>query len=265
MRVGAFGVGFVVAGQVVFVKSTGLLFGVTVFLVVALSAALDYLGDAARFPIKRVVTSGTFQHVDLDLLKRTVLEATQRGSWLFNEVALEAALMRLPWIGRAYVRRAWPGEVRVALVEIPAYAILNDAWLVDEQGRRHHLPPKEPGSVNRILLRLEGAEEDSARLVAQAKVLAQILRESPVTVDLLLEKLTQQGEGTWEARLSNGLRVVLGRSQVSERMRRFVKAYALRLKDYANDLQYADLRYAEGLALGWKPHKAELADRLKAG
>ena len=53
--------------------------------------------------------------------------------------------------------------------------------------------------------------------------------------------------------LSNGIEVVLGRDQVTERFDRFVTVYQERLVSRANEVKRVDARYSNGVAVKWKP------------
>ena len=58
--------------------------------------------------------------------------------------------------------------------------------------------------------------------------------------------------GAWEFRLDNGVTVRLGRRQVDERFERFMNAAARLVAVRASDIDYIDLRYTNGFAVGWR-------------
>jgi cell division protein FtsQ len=58
--------------------------------------------------------------------------------------------------------------------------------------------------------------------------------------------------GSWEFDLDNGITVRLGRRQIDERFARFVAAAVGQISTHANDINYIDMRYTNGFAIGWR-------------
>jgi cell division protein FtsQ len=58
--------------------------------------------------------------------------------------------------------------------------------------------------------------------------------------------------GAWEIDLDNGLTVRLGRSQVDERLQRFIHTASAVVSRRANEISYVDMRYSNGFTIGWR-------------
>jgi len=58
--------------------------------------------------------------------------------------------------------------------------------------------------------------------------------------------------GAWEFELSNGIRVRLGATTVERRLDRFFVALDQVLSSQAEHVDYIDMRYTNGFAIGWK-------------
>ena len=69
---------------------------------------------------------------------------------------------------------------------------------------------------------------------------------------LRITALSLDARGAWEIDLDNGVRVRLGRRQVDERFERFVAAALPLVAQRGGDIDYVDMRYTTGFAVGWR-------------
>src|SRR5690606_27431559 len=67
-----------------------------------------------------------------------------------------------------------------------------------------------------------------------------------------LTSLTLDERGAWELLLDNGVKLRLGREHIDERFDRFLNAGARIVASRATEIEYVDLRYANGFAVGWR-------------
>jgi cell division protein FtsQ len=58
--------------------------------------------------------------------------------------------------------------------------------------------------------------------------------------------------GAWEMDLDNGVVVRLGRRDVEERFDRFIRTAAQVIAHRLTDINYVDMRYSNGFAIGWR-------------
>lgn len=72
---------------------------------------------------------------------------------------------------------------------------------------------------------------------------------------LSIDELVLSERYSWQLTLSDGVRLNLGREERVERVQRFMDVYQ-EIKDKQQDnklVDYVDLRYDTGVAVGWKP------------
>jgi cell division protein FtsQ len=72
--------------------------------------------------------------------------------------------------------------------------------------------------------------------------------------------------GAWEMQLTSGIRVRLGARMVETRLDRFFEALDKVVAAQAEDVDYIDMRYTNGFAIGWKnraPMNAKSRDGVK--
>ena len=59
-------------------------------------------------------------------------------------------------------------------------------------------------------------------------------------------------EGAWEMDLDSGVTVRLGRREVDERIDRFIHTASQVIAHRLNEINYIDMRYSNGFAIGWR-------------
>jgi cell division protein FtsQ len=66
---------------------------------------------------------------------------------------------------------------------------------------------------------------------------------------LKIDELLLSERFAWDLKLDNGIKLRLGRSEFIDRLQRFVDLYPIL---QTKPVDYVDLRYDTGLAVGWK-------------
>ncbi len=162
-----------------------------------------------------------------------------------NLSELQTEIEKLPWVDHARVQRRWPDGLRVEVTEQVAAARWGANGLLNTRGElfiseARHIPPELPR-----LSGPPGSQQEVARryLAAQGQLIEAGMRLTAVRLD---------ARGSWEFDLDNGITVRLGRRQVDERFARFVQAGLGQIAAHASDINYIDMRYTNGFAIGWR-------------
>ena len=192
---------------------------------------------ALNRPVQEVVLKGQFERVSADQLEAVLRQAVGKGFLAADLRTIQSEVAALPWVASAQVSRQWPDVLDVTVTEeIPAARWGADG-LLNAQGRlfvRHttHIPAELP--------RLAVHEQ----LVERGRGVA---------------ALELDGRGAWTMLLSNGIGVRLGSRDVEERLARFYEALDSVIAPVAVDVQFVDMRYTNGFAVGWKQQRAARA------
>ena len=221
-----------------------------VALSVASVATLATLGSALAWtldqPIQTVSVQGLFQRVSPVDVERAVKDRV-RGFGLVSVSlpAVQRSIEALPWVDTATVGRAWPRGLSVVVIEQVAAARWGANGLLNARGElfaseTRHIPPELP--------RLSGPAGTEGQ-VAQ-RYLA--IQGRMVEGGMRIVALRLDARGAWEIDLDNGVRVRLGRRQVDERFERFVAAALPLVAQRSGDIDYVDMRYTNGFAVGWR-------------
>ena len=196
--------------------------------------------------ITQVSVTGRFQRVSPVEVEQAV-KARVRDVGLISVdlAAVRRAVEQLPWVDSATVERRWPRALNIRVVEQVAAARWGANGLLNTRGElfiseARHIPPELPR-----LSGPQGSEAEVARryLAAQGQLIEAGMRLTAVRLDL---------RGAWEFDLDNGITVRLGRRQVDERFQRFVTAAVHQIATQASDINYIDMRYTNGFAIGWR-------------
>jgi cell division protein FtsQ len=206
-------------------------------------------------PIERVTVAGSFQRITAPEVEKAV-RAELRGAGLVSVdlARVSRALRRLPWVDGASVQRSWPRGLAVRVVEQVAVARWNAADLLNARGERflaaaRFVPPELP--------QLSGPEGTEAEVVAHYLA----AQGRVVEAGMHLAALRLDARGAWELTLDNGVRVRLGRQRYDERFERFASAALRLVAQRAADIDYVDMRYTNGFAVGWRAGSTRLAGR----
>ncbi len=196
--------------------------------------------------LSQVSVSGRFQRVSpVEVEQAVKARVRDMGLISVDLGAVQRAVEQLPWVDSATVERRWPRALSIRVVEQVPAARWGANGLLNTRGElfiseARHIPPELPR-----LSGPHGSEAEVARryLAAQGQLIEAGMRLTAVRLD---------PRGAWEFDLDNGITVRLGRRQVDERFQRFVTAGVHQIATHANDINYIDMRYTNGFAIGWR-------------
>ena len=208
----------------------------------AMGSLFNGADSLPTFPIKQVTFVGDMQRVDSVELARVA--GGIRGSMMRTNLSdVKAVFKQVHWVRNADVRRRFPATLEVSVEEHRPFARWKGGesergLLVNTFGEVFEAPLDAPlpmfsgpdGTAREVLANYE-------KFVAQLAVISQ----TPTVVTLSARR-------AWELKLDNGASLELGRTEVSERLDRYVKAYAAIPALQLVNAQI-DLRYQSGMAL----------------
>ncbi len=228
---------------------------VIVDLVALLSWGMTRLTDPASFPIRSVQIEGEFRQLKPERLQTLVARTTRGGLLMVDVEAIRRSLRRDPWVKGVWVRRFWPDRLVVTVYEQRAVARWGRRGLLNEDGGLFS-PPKE--SYPQGLVQLYGPEGTESQVLNRLRELEFLFTE----VDLEIAELGLNPRRSWHFELSNGPRVMVGRTDFDQRIKRFLARHAQLAGDAAGALEQVDLRYTNGIAVSFK---AKEENNMEAG
>jgi cell division protein FtsQ len=213
---------------------------------VALYGAFKGVQLALDQPVRNLVVEGTFQRVTpIQVEAAAFPDGLDAGFMTVDLSALRERVQQLDWVDRVNVGRRWPDTLIVHITEHQAAARWGKSGLLNVRGelfteRSQHSFPELPS-----LAGPPGSERDVAR-----RYLA--VRGKLAEAGLALESLELDERGAWRLVLGGGQEVRLGRRDIDERLYRFFDVVAPALAVDLKRVEYVDLRYTNGFAVGWR-------------
>jgi len=196
-------------------------------------------------PIRTVRVEGNFARVSSPQVEAAMRGYLDQGFLAVDIKQLQSEIGKLPWVKRASVRRSWPASLQVAVTEEQAAARWGKSGLINTSGELFvddatHIPAELP--------RLDGPEGSAGQVADQFFTLQTRLEQLGLTA----VALRQDARGAWELEMSNGMRVRFGAVVLQDRIDRFFIALDQVLTPVSTQIDYVDMRYTNGFAIGWK-------------
>ncbi|MBC7945118.1 MAG: cell division protein FtsQ/DivIB [Burkholderiales bacterium] len=203
------------------------------------------------FALREIRLTGDLVHVSPeragDIAKRGL-----RGNFFTVDLgAAREAFEQLPWVRRAEVRRQWPNRLIVKLEEQVALARWNgwndgdEAALVSVHGEVFAGAMDAARSEDEELPVFSGPPGSAAEIAQRYATFRQQLAaigHAPARIEI-------SPRGAWSIRLARGLLLQLGRAEIESRLAKFVASYDQSIGRFVRQLDYVDLRYANGFAV----------------
>jgi cell division protein FtsQ len=162
-----------------------------------------------------------------------------RGSLFIVDIRkVRAELEKLPWVRSASVQRIWPDRLEIALEEHVPLAYWGMEALVDDRGELFK------AEFTGELPRFNGPQGSEREMTLAWREFQSAL----APIGLKPVEINVSARQAWSVKLDSGLTLQLGRSEIRERLARFV-ALDRQVPELKERRGYVDLRYPNGFAL----------------
>ncbi|MFT0851957.1 cell division protein FtsQ/DivIB [Achromobacter sp. F4_2707] len=234
-----------------------------------LLGAVVWVAQRPYFAISSLRLQPAEAETDLRFVTASSLSETikdkLRGNFFFIDLDETRRLIETtPWVRHARVQRVWPDSLTIYIEEHQPLALWNENEMINTWGESFLAYAEElPDDI--VLPHLKGPE-DSERLVVQRY--AEVARWF-APLHLRVNELELSPRYAWEATLSDGMRLTLGRDPAADiadphgrsgavpfaaRIERFVEAWPkLAQSINGREIAHADLRYPNGFAITLAP------------
>lgn len=207
----------------------------------------DHLKDEQQSPVQVIEFSGQFEHLKLGQLERVIRTEQPESFFELDVNQVHQLIEEQPWVYRASIRKQWPHTLQIYLVEQIPVASWNGDMVLNQYGETFNV---DSSSLNLPTLFGPGGSEITALEGFHAMEL--LLSSSGLTI----KELSLSERFAWRIQLNNGIDLNLGRQEFMDRLQRFVDVYPLLIAE-GKAIDYVDLRYDTGLAVGWRDNNKE--------
>lgn len=212
------------------------------FLILALAVLVGVRSvTAGTAPIREVSIAGEFQHLQPAELEGTIAAEAQKGFFGLDVGRLRQELRQHAWIDDLTVTRIWPDRLKIVVREQVPVAYWGDSALLNRYGEVF-----EPGSIDPAMeyVRLRGPDGTELQLLERYREWSLKF----AAAGLRIAAVTLSDRRAWTLRTTDGVELVLGRTDIERRVARLLRAYA-ELENAGQTVQRVDLRYTNGMAV----------------
>ncbi|CAA2929159.1 Cell division protein FtsQ [Arsenophonus endosymbiont of Bemisia tabaci Q2] len=102
---------------------------------------LNWMKDVNRLPIPKLVITGERLYTRDDNVRKAILALGMLGTFMTIDInAIQNQIKTMPWIRQVTLRKQWPDELKIHLVEYKPYAKWNDTFFINAEGSFFSLP-----------------------------------------------------------------------------------------------------------------------------
>jgi cell division protein FtsQ len=198
------------------------------------------------FSLRQVSVDGNLPHVTRTQLEEVIRQELKGNFFTVDLNRTRQAFEKLPWVRTVDVRRHWPDQLEISLIEHVPLARWSDVLLVNSYGELFnaaydHPLPQFTGPA--------GTEKEMTQNYFMLRAYLQKIKQAPQYVSL-------SARHAWRVKLESGLVLELGREQIENRLANFVAAYDTAIGKINKKFEYVDLRYSNGFAIRVPGYKA---------
>ena len=207
-----------------------------------------WLEDEQQAPVQDIIISGDRLFIDDQQIQR-LIKKSQPGSFFELDVnQTHHTVEAMPWVYRASVRKRWPNGLEIFVVEQQPAAIWNGDMLLNQFGDAYDAQISSEDLNSKITLPNLYGPGGSEQTALQGYRNMQSLLDA---TNLYIVEMFLSERFAWNVQLNNGIKLNLGRTEFIDRLQRFVDLLPL-ISQQDRQVDYVDLRYDTGLAVGWK-------------
>lgn len=206
-----------------------------------------WLTDEQSLPLSSLILTGNLEHITTNDVRSVLNEQKERLNFFTLEIAqIQNQLENMPWVYSASIRKHWPDTLKIHIVEQSVIAIWNDRALLNRAG---DIIETSPDDVAEHYVSLYGPNALSKEVLLTYSKINQLLKVN----EFKIISLSSDQRNSSDVFLESGISLRLGQEQKLDRIQRFLSVFPLIEKQYdITTIDYLDLRYDTGLAIGWK-------------
>jgi cell division protein FtsQ len=217
------------------------------------------LMDQENLPVNSVVISGEMPYTKREEVLAAINNINLGNFFQVDVNEIQSQVSALPWVYSVAVRKQWPNEVKIYVVDQTPVALWNGDFILNQFGKAFQVDNRK---LTQALPQFFGPEGTELLALENFINLNDLLEYR----NLAIEELVLSERFSWQLTLSDGVMLNLGREERVKRVQRFMDIYPL-IKTHLEDqskkqnnhkkqlkqaVDYIDLRYDTGLAVGWK-------------
>jgi len=203
------------------------------------------LSEEESAPVTSLVISGEMNYTKKNDIEAAIDHISFGNFFKVDVNNVQKMVETLPWVYSVSVRKQWPNELRIYVVDQSPIAHWNGDSYINVYGEVFQTGTKY---LTNHLPSFYGPEGTENIALENYKNLNNLLNYG----DFTISELVLSERYAWQLTLQSGVMLNLGRENRVERVQRFMDAYPYIKLTEDVQIDYVDLRYDTGFAVGFK-------------
>jgi cell division protein FtsQ len=203
------------------------------------------------FPIVRIGVDAPMVRLKPEILMQAIEQEVTGGFWGVSLNKIRRIVQQLDWVKTVSVRRVWPNALEIKIEEARPLAYWTRHGVITETGQTIADPQGLYEAWDALPV-LQGAPNYFKKLCD----ILEFFQNNSQALNIRIKKITVSSRSAWRMELQDGILVIFGRNDVDARIHRFLKCYGQirgQIKDEGKQISYIDMRYRNGIAVGYSP------------
>ena len=209
-------------------KTLTMSFGIGVAFFVCVLIGLVSLGwwlanifiEQENSPVNSIVITGEMPYTQREEVLEAINDIDLGNFFQVNVNDIQAQVSLLPWVYSVAVRKQWPNEVKIYIVDQTPIALWNGDFILNQFGKAFQAEQK---AIKHTIPEFFGPEGSELLALENFTNLNDLLEYR----DLAIDELILSERFSWQLALNNGIRLNLGREERVKRVQRFMDVYPL--------------------------------------
>jgi cell division protein FtsQ len=212
-----------------------------------------------KYPITRLKLSGQLDYIAPIEIQSKIEDLLNGNLWTISVSKVKDQLYEHPWVQQVFIKKLWPDVLKVDIIQHSPVAKWNDKFFLTFTGKI--LPSTNYyGSKKDLKLPEFYGQSGQENLVVETYL---ILLEKLAPLGLFISKIEIMSDQGIQITLNNNITLKLGTFDLLDRINRFIVVYKKKLQPIISDISYIDLRYTNGVAVGWAQKGGKLTNVQK--
>ncbi|MCP3688125.1 MAG: FtsQ-type POTRA domain-containing protein [Gammaproteobacteria bacterium] len=211
---------------------------------IVVGAATYFNQRSTLLPIKTIELSGSFNYIEQKAIEAILRPYVGQGFFSLDIHAVYKLLSDQAWADAVSIRRVWPDQLEVNIIEKKPVARWSRSQLLSNKAVVYDADTTGFDSLPLV----HAVNSEPAGMLRQFYALSgrfSALQETLVS-------LRQNSRGALDIALADGLVIKVGRSEVNRKIARLISIYKQQIMPRRLHIRQLDLRYSNGFAVTWK-------------
>jgi len=222
-------------------------------MLLVLAGGITYLTQQTTLlPIKTIKLTGSFEYIDQKDVEGILQPYVGEGFFSLDIHAVQKSLSEEAWTESVSIRRVWPDQLDITIVEKRPVARWDNGKLISDKAAVFAADTHG----FQYLPVVHASNHEAANILRQYYALSRRFD----ALDETIVGLRQDSRGALDIELADGLVIKVGRNAIDHKIARLITIYKQQIQPRRADINQLDLRYSNGFAVAWKKEILENRD-----